>query len=596
MTDHALTPKRPVAAAAFAGMTVTALITVACFLGGLLLLPPVAWWASGDHAFLADPYFFGGEIESLVKNALAHATLLEKVVGVTDVPSAAVEALSRYGLVLSMSARLLSSLVAAILLGNVAFDAIYASKVPVIRVRHIAGPQLFANRAARRRLAAVWRRRFGRSEPGIDLARGLTLPRALEALHFLLIGGTGAGKTTILQLMIASALGKGDRMFVLDVKGDMTARFPTNAFVLLSIEDFRSDKWVPGWDFLTAADAEELAIVLILATSDPSWSNGARKILSAIIRFLQKEMSVRRKAWTWKSLDRMLKMSIEDLYRILASFDPQAAAFIDVTHDETRKQAMSFYLVMLAGAAQTVEAFAAMGDAGPETFSIRRWFEGKDPRQAVILRQSQRSPALSATLVRLMLKVAADTAAEYAAEAAPAPTWFFLDEVAQIGKTEAVPRLAAIGRSAGIRMVAAVQSPSQLREIYGPDGSQALLDNFTTKIVGRVAAGATADEISEKWIGTRKAEWWETVGEDETGRSKTEKKTGDVPVVDSQFLTDELGFASDFTGNPTVKAIVLGHRDVGLLKWPVGIWPIRRDSVVRPEDARRMAKYGRHIT
>lgn len=593
MTDHALTPKKPATAAAIAGMTVTALITVACFLGGLLILPPVAWWASGDHAFLADPYFFGGMIETLLKDALAHSTLLEKVVGVTDVPFAFVEALNRHSLTPSMSARVLSSLVAGVLLGNLAYDAIYTSKVPVIRVWHIAGPRLRANRAARRGLSAVWRKRFGRSEPGIELARGLTLPRALEVLHFLLVGGTGAGKTTILQHMIGSALGKGDRMFMLDVKGDMTACFPSDAFVLLSIEDFRSDKWVPGWDFLTAADADELAIVLILATSDPSWSNGARKILSAIIRFLQKEMSVRRKAWTWKSLDRMLKMSIDDIHRILASFDPQAAAFIDVTQDETRKQAMSFYLVMLAGAAQTVEAFAAMGDAGPETFSIRRWFEGKDPRRAVILRQSQRSPQVSAMMVRLLLKVAADTAAEYAAEAAPAPTWFFLDEVAQIGKSEAVPRLAAIGRSAGIRMVTAVQSPSQLREIYGADGSQALLDNFTTKIVGRVAAGATADEISEKWIGTRKVEWWETVGRDEAGRSKAEKKTGDVPVVDSQFLTDELGFATSFVGNPTVKALVLGHRDVGLLTWTAGIWPIRRDSVVRPEDARRMAKYGR---
>ena len=593
MKDHPLTPKKPIRPAALAG---TALVAGGSFLGGILLLPPVAWLAGGDHAMLADAHFLGAVTENIANNAVAHANFLAKVGGVLDLPSAAVDALKGFGLSLSMSARALSSLVAGAFLGNVAFDAIYAAEIPTMRVRHISGPKLIANRAARRMLKSAWWKKFGSSEPGVELAKGLKLPRQLEALHFLLLGGTGAGKTTILQFLMGGAFVHGDKMLVLDVKGDMTARFPTDAFVLLSIEDFRSDRWVPGLDFLTAADAEELAIELIAATSDPSWSNGARRVLAAVIRFLQKEMSVRGKAWTWSSLDQMLRMPIEDLHRILAAFDPQAASFIDVTQDETRKQAMSFYLVLIAGASQTIATFATMGDGGGQAFSVRRWFEGKDRRQAVIVRQSQRLPKLSAMMARLVLKAAADTAAEYAADAAPAPTWFFLDEIAQIGKTEAAARLATIGRSASVRLVACVQAPSQLREIYGPEGSQTLLDNLTTKIVGRVAAGATAHEICEKWIRMRKVEWWETDGLDDAGRPKAVKKKDDIPVVDAQFLSDELGAARAFNGDPIVKALVLGQRDVALLEWPVGIWPIRRASVVRREHAKMMLKSGRRMS
>lgn len=594
MRDHPLTPKKPVLSATLAGLAVAIVTAVAAFAAGTFF-PPVAWMPGADHAALADAAFWSAFAESLIRDAVAPASVFDKIGGVIDLPSALHRALKSHDLMIAVSARAASCVLAGALLGNYAFDVIYSAAVPTTRVQHISGPRLVANQVARRMLSAAWRKQVVAFQRGIELVAGLNNPREIETRHFLLLGGTGAGKTTILQQMVGSALSHDDRMLVLDAKGDLTARFPTDDFVLLSIEDARSDRWVPGWDFVTAADADELAIELIATTSDPSWSNGARRVLAAIIRFLQDETSARGKAWTWDGLDRMLQMPVEDLHRILASFDPQAATFIDVAQEETRKQAMSFYLVLIAGAAPTTSAFAKMGGDGKD-FSVRRWLSDKDARRAIIVRQSQRLPKLTGMMARLVLKAAADSAAEFAAAAAPRPTWFFLDELAQVGKTEAAARLATIGRSASVRLVACVQSPSQLREIYGQDGSQTLLDNLTTKIVGRVAAGATADEVCKKWIGERKVEWWEVVGCDESGRSKSEKKTKDIPVVDPQFLAEELGASQDLSGRPIVKALVIGQGDVAMLEWPVGIWPVRRKSLVRRKAARPIGSSGKRIS
>jgi hypothetical protein len=171
-----------------------------------------------------------------------------------------------------------------------------------------------------------------------------------------------------------------------------------------------------------------------------------------------------------------------------------------------------------------------------------------------------------------------------------------LDELPQIGKTPAVPRLAAIGRSADIRLVVTVQSPAQLREIYGAEGCQHLLDNLTTKVVGRVSAGKTASEISEHWIGRRSVEYWEQSAPDGNGVIRSERKTDDVPAVESDFLSDELGLCNSAAGLPVVRALVVGHGDACLLEWPVGLWRNLRPSTVarsrRPASSSARGKAG----
>ncbi|MDF1608268.1 type IV secretion system DNA-binding domain-containing protein, partial [Hoeflea sp. YIM 152468] len=479
-------------------------------------------------------------------------------------------------------------LTASNLMGPEPRQAVFADILAQPLVSHVKGPRLVAGKAATRSLAAAWAKRFGGADPGVEIVAGLTMPRPLESEHILLIGGTGAGKTTVMETIMDGAIKRGDRLLALDVKGGVTARFPVDDFCLLALGDGRSSRWMLGLDIVTPEDAAELATEIIRETNDPSWSAGARQVLTAILVLLQSEAAKRGKVWSWTQLDQILSKPVAELFRFLRESDPVAASLINVEQDQTQRQAMSFYFVLAANAGQMAKAFAAMGGSSrngtksPDV-SIRRWARGAGSEN-LILRQSRRQPELSAAMSRIVLKIVADNAGSVssAEDTNPPATWLFLDELPQLGRLPAIPRLAAIGRSLGVRIVAAIQSPAQLKEIYGADGAQHLLDNLTTKIVGRVASGSTATEISSSWIGNRTVAWMEDAGLGVGGKPRLERKTQEIPVVDPQFLANDLGLTTRSGKRPCIRALVIGHGDVAMLTWPVGRWSVRR-----PADALR---------
>ena len=548
MTLHPLTPRQPVMLAIIVQTFVTVAIACGLFAAMMTVLPPVAWIGHLDEARDADIGFLVALMREYVGTAVLRGDPLGSVARLLDLPFAVASLLSTFGIAVPVGVRGVAALLVGTFIGLEAKQTVLADVLAEPQVFHVKGPRLVAGRAARRSLAAAWAKRFGVADPGVALAAGLAMPRALEAEHMLLVGGTGAGKTTVMETIMDGAIARGDRLLALDVKGDVTARFPSEDFCLLSLDDIRSHRWLLGLDIVTREDAAELATEIIRETSDPSWSGGARQVLTAILVRLQTEAGKRGKVWSWRQIDQILSKPVAELFAFLKESDPVAAALIDVTQDETRRQAMSFYYVLAANAARMAGAFAAMGMASGgkpagDGVSIRRWASGKGSA-SLILRQSRRQPELSAAMCRIVLKIVADQAgsAPSVNGKAPAATWLFLDELPQIGRTPAVPRLAAIGRSLGVRIVAAIPSPAQLKEIYGADGAQHLIDNMTTKIVGRTAGGATASEFSASWIGNRTVSWMEETGQGSDGRPRLGRRTQDIAVADPDILATTLAF------------------------------------------------------
>lgn len=586
MKLHPLTPRQPVMLATTVQLLVTVAIACGLFGAMMMVLPPVAWIGHLDEARNADLAFLFALARENVGGAIVQSDSLGSLVRLLNLPTAITSLLSSFGVGLPIGMRGLASLLVGALIGLEAKQALLADILAEPLVSHIKGPRFLAGKAARGSLVAAWDRRFGHADPGIKLATGLVMPRALEAEHMLLAGGTGAGKTTIMETIMDGAITRGDRLLALDVKGDVTARFPSEDFCLLALDDARSSRWLLGLDIVTPEDAAELATEMIRETSDPSWSGGARQVLTAILVYLQTEARKRGKVWSWRHLNHILSKPVAELFALLKESDPVAAALIDVEHDETRRQAMSFYLVLTANAAQMAKAFAAMGrsfkdNTAGDGVSIRRWASGRGCAN-LILRQSRRQPELSAAMCRIVLKIIADQAGSALSSngTAPMATWLFLDELPQVGRSPAVPRLAAIGRSLGIRIVAAIQSPSQVRELYGIDGAQHIIDNMTTKIVGRTAGGSTASEISTSWIGNRIVSWLEESGQGPDGRPRFERRTQEIAVADPDLLANDLGLSRVLGGRPRIKALVIGHGDVAMLTWPVGRWKVRRPAEV----------------
>jgi energy-coupling factor transporter ATP-binding protein EcfA2 len=594
MNLHPLTPRKPRLPAALAPTLAFVVIFLLAIAVSFVAIPPVAWLPAADEARSADLCFLVRMLQTLLEEAVVRPSLSSRIDGVLALPWTVLDSLRFLDLHVSLAIRTGAVVLAAMVAGMTAHQQVMDRALGQPSVLHIKGPRLLSGRAARSALLSAWHRRYGVAEPGISLAKGIPMPRQLEAEHILIAGGTGAGKTTILQSLMTGVIERGDKMLVLDVKGDVTARLPTRNAVLLSLDDARSRRWDLGLDVVSREDAEELAIELIPETSDPSWSAGARRVLACLVGHLQDDYGPSSRSWSWTDLERLLMSPIEVLYGTVLEREAATAVFLDTSQDETRKQAMSFYLVLIANALPVVSACARMGRAKGPGISFRQWVSAGNAPQVLILRQSQRYPALSATIARLGLKFVADAAADRTSDNDPAPVWLMLDELPQIGKSSAVPRLAAIGRSAGIRLVVTVQSPAQLREIYGAEGCQHLLDNLTTKIVGRISSGKTASETSEHWIGRRTVEYWERGKHDGSGAIRSERRTDDVPVIEPEFLSNELGLRSGIAGVPVVRAIVLGHGDACLVEWRVGLWRDRRPStIVRSRQPASVSARGR---
>lgn len=586
MKLHPLTPRQPTLLANISQTVVTVAVTCALFAAMMMVLPPIAWFGHLDEARNADMAFLVVLVWDYAVHSFSRNDLLGAMIQLIDLPFALASALSSFGVGLPIGVRGTAALLVGAIAGLEARQAVLANVLAEPLVSHVNGPRLVCGKAATRSLSAAWSKRFGGADPGVELVAGLAMPRPLEAEHILLTGGTGAGKTTVMETIMDGAVKRGDRLLALDVKGDVTARFPIDDFCLLALDDARSSRWMLGLDIVTPEDAAELATEIIRETNDPSWSAGARQVLTAILVRLQNEAAKRGKVWSWKDLDQILSKPVADLFRLLRQSDPVAASLINVEQDQTQRQAMSFYFVLAANAGQMAKAFVAMGGAcrsGRKSpgVSIRRWALGAGSAN-LILRQSRRQPELSASMSRIVLKIVADNAGSVSPAKGnnPPATWLFLDELPQLGRSPAILRLAAIGRSLGIRIVAAIQSPAQFKEIYGVDGAQHLLDNMTTKIVGRVASGSTASEISSSWIGNRTVSWMEETGQDANGRPRSERKTQEIPVVDPQFLSNDLGLTSRSDKSPRIRALVMGHGNIAMLSWPVGLWNTRRPADV----------------
>lgn len=587
MSIHPLTPRRPRGIANLSGVICGSVVGVLSFLILFQIGPQVAWVHHLDEPRAADLRFMLSLIQEVWSREFRQSDPFGSLLRLPTVFQALIEAVIYLDIQASVLIRSAAAVVAGVLTGSEIHGRVLASQIPHPAVTHIRGQRLVSGGAALGGLAARWHQRFMSSASGVALADGLIMPRSLETEHILLTGGTGAGKTTVLELLMDGALKKGDRILALDVKGDVTARLPTDNFQLLALDDIRSSRWVLGLDILTSNDAAELAAELIQETSDPSWSSGARQVLAALVEHLQ-QVQTRQpdRIWSWADLDQLLQTPVGELFDILRHDHPVAASLIDVSQDDTRKQAMSFYLVLIAASGQIVRACTELGKGSGRPVSVRQW--AAKGRSVLIVRQSQRQPELSAAMSRIVLKIIADNVTSQPQHAAPLPTWLFLDELPQIGACAAVTRLAAIGRSANVRVVPAIQSPAQLRELFGLEGAQHLLDNMNTKIVGRVASGSTAAEIASKWIGYRTVSWWETAGYEPNSRPRTEQKTKDIYVVDPEFLTDGLGLGAAISGKPAIHALVIGHGDVAMLAWPVGRWGERRPASV-PREQRSSA-------
>jgi hypothetical protein len=433
------------------------------------------------------------------------------------------------------------------LLSLLGFARLAMTERPAPKV--VRGRRHLAGKSALKELRHLSTQECKQSGYGLQFPPGIPISRDRESRHFLIWGSTGAGKTTAMLHLMLQAIARGDKVLILDVKGDMTATLPRLGNIIAP-HDARSLQWDIATDCRSPQEARELAARLIPESrSDRIWSDAAREILTACVVSLQVLHGDR---WGWSDLRELVVADAEALLDVAERFHPEAIQFLKEPGSKTTQSIISTFKAHMNVVSVLAEAWPNSSRERP--FSVRKWLS-HPACHPIILQHDGRFPQLTKAWLSGIIGLLASHAASPAMKENPERrTWLFLDEFPQLERLDHFSTLLDVGRSKGISVVLGAQDLSQIRKTYGHDQADAWIGMIGTHIITRMNLGQSA-ETTSRLIGQQTVEHYRKSETRAGGNlSTTWTREREVrPVITPSELSDRLGAFRD-----GVRALLIG--------------------------------------
>ncbi|MDQ3289589.1 MAG: type IV secretion system DNA-binding domain-containing protein [Pseudomonadota bacterium] len=330
----------------------------------------------------------------------------------------------------------------------------------------------------------------------LPLVAGLALPKRVAFQHFLIAGGTGAGKTTFLWPIYNSLRRRPDtRTFCYDPKGDFT-KGTSRSTLLISPTDERSAIWDIAKDLNTQDRARAFAEAVINSGKGKGdnayFSETSIMILTGILVALQETHG---EEWGWGDLYDLAILPVGELREVLRNAYPEALAALPQEATGESKQAglnvssfmASFQVLMPLCKAWKHPANTAV------VFSIRQWLKADyQGKRNIVLQPCEGERG--GYYIGAMLALCARVIVNPSFTKLEGGVVFLLDELPSLGKVEALTRGGLIdkGRSVNCGMFLGFQSVNQLRDIYGREQAEAMLSMVPNVFLGRTSGGEEA--------------------------------------------------------------------------------------------------------
>jgi hypothetical protein len=450
---------------------------------------------------------------------------------------------------------------------------------------HDDEPKLYYDEYARREIDRSLTGEFGQDRSGgLWLVPGVRLPREIETQFLLVVGDKGSGKSNILRALASQAIARGDRVLLHCVKGDVTRSFTRTEAVLIGAHHAEGWAWDAAADLRGRAAYMDLAEAVIPASeSSAFWAQAARAVFVDVLDDLAAERG--KAGWTFMDLARRLIDDPQAIKARIAHIDLGSGALIEEGEDGITNTTFGVMATLWAGVLNGLRPLAlAWADMPADRrFSVRAWLRGKGPR-IVIIQTAPEFEQLSTMVSAMVLgRVTAGLSDPSLPVDPKRRVVLVLDELKAMGRIPRLEDALAVGREKGLVAIGALQSLTQLREVYGSDRGQIIQDLFRMRIFSRLAAGASAD-LASTLIGERTMVWREANKDpDKKGLYRFERATR--PVISSATLQNQLGVRLVGTDpeNPEhkkLRAVVTGIKDVQVLDWPLTIWRRRRRGYV----------------
>lgn len=317
-----------------------------------------------------------------------------------------------------------------------------------------------------------WRRR-GSKVKGLIPWGGTFIAKENEALHFILIGNTGAGKSTWLEVMMTKTLaGIGFnpdyRAIVVDAKGNLLPYLEALGlgvgengplYVILNPLDKRAARWAIAKDINSPGKAREFARTFIPEVKGDGrfFSQTGVALLTAVIVALQRAKG---EEWTLRDLINAFS-NTEVTYALIKKWNPRGKDLKD--YFKEKKDGRNDIFMTVRSELDQFPLIAACWEVATHEFSITDWMRGE---YVLVLGSDYEYPDALKTINALLF-------ASIAARLKQLPddperrVWLYIDELIATGKLVAFEQLLQLGRSKSVCMVSSVLNMASFIEEFG---------------------------------------------------------------------------------------------------------------------------------
>lgn len=375
----------------------------------------------------------------------------------------------------------------------------------------------------------VLRRRFkacngGKPSPGMLVGGIGSNGKALladDVRHMLIVGGTGAGKTTsCLEPSIVNLINFGASFIALDPKGelhDVTGAYAErNGFKRVCI-DFsdaaRSDGWLPLQPAIDCAKEingrhrEELAseVRILAETLVPErheassiWTQAARILFSGIAAYVAQSDAVPDNARNLSTVSAVAAMDQERLQRIAEQLPAGSSARLALEHVAyAPAETYGGFRVNLAAVMDVYADPAVSPMLARSDFSVEDFLDSKVAMFARFNSSSTAYDALVAAFVAQTMDGLRRLAERRCGGTLSRPVYWILEEFPQLPKIPGLQKTVSIVRSLGMHLVFVCQDRSQVEATYRED-APGIFNNLDTTLFLSANDAKTCRHYSEQ--------------------------------------------------------------------------------------------------
>lgn len=355
-------------------------------------------------------------------------------------------------------------------------------------------------------------------------------------------GMPGCGKTFLLNLLISQTSEEKNAIHIIfDVKGDYLRKFRADDDYVLSVEDIDGipKKCHKKWDLMSEvrnSKDPEMFINEFCANmfsgisehhSQPFFPEAAQKVFRELLKYYYR--TTKGEISNKKLFDKIKEMDIDAIHNALMYGNTADGISIK---NLLPKKAVNTYEGVLAEMHNTIDRCFSENYCSDESdFSIKDFIRNGQGRK-LFIEYSFEHKQSSENIIKLLLDIAMQESLGRRDKSSN--IYFYLDEFATLPtKLNFIRELSTVGRGLNVRVVACTQSISQLYDVYGEYGGQALLSGFATYI-----AFKSNDENSIRYAVDCSGEEYVLVTHMHINRRQPVTVTERMPIVSREMISE----------------------------------------------------------